>query len=249
MRWAVSMLLVVAGCDQLLGLTPVGDGGAAGGDGSGNSGDARYVPWTFIQVTSETGSDQLKISATQENDLIVVGIETGIASHVMSVTDNANNAYAPVGMNTYVTDNSMLSMDLYYAEGAGSGATMISVALDTKLEPNLVVAWEFSGIVPTHALDTSAGLSGQSQAPPASPSIATSRVGELVIAAVVSEQPLLVLETSTFTEDVAISNNSNSGWAHLTMANQPSASYMASWIPTSPDSSYCSVAAAFIAGE
>jgi hypothetical protein len=249
MRSAVAALLVLAGCDQLLGLTPVGDGGEAGGDGSGNGGDARYVPWTFVQAPSETGSNELPISATQANDLLVVGIEMGSVNHVASVTDDAHNVYVPVGTNTYVTDGSMLAMDLYYAEGAESGATTITVTLDVNVTPNLVVAWEFSGIVTTNALDTSAGLSSQSQVPPASPSIATSRVGELVIAAVVSEQPLLVLETSTFTEDVAISNNSNSGWAHLAMPNQPSASYMASWIPTSPDSIYCSVAAAFIAGE
>ncbi|MBZ5634655.1 MAG: hypothetical protein LAO55_16150 [Acidobacteriia bacterium] len=167
------------------------------------------------------------IPATSSGNLIVVGIQKGMAGGaaitVASVTDNAGNVYAEAGAARATVSIGYVG-DIWYAKNSVAGATSVTVAFSQSVSQAGAVIWEFSGADQTAPLGQTAVLNDQ----PASTNVSgavvtTTSTGELVVSiAAVSDS--VTGSTNAFINDSALMTN---GWAHL-IASAPGL-YGAQW--------------------
>lgn len=145
----------------------------------------------WVQTASATGGfpsvSPTFSTATTSGNLIVVAIsdDSGTATEVASVTDNASpaNTYDQIGTPTQSGTGPTLS--LYYAQNiTGRSGHQVTVNLNGGSSHCGVVTQEFSSIVASGALDVHTASSGSSTAPASGSTSTTTQASELVIGAV-----------------------------------------------------------------
>lgn len=200
------------------------------------------VPWALVQTRASSNLRRVTIGASGAGHLIVVAVQTN-ASAVMSVTDDANHTYVPVAGSRAVDNAEVTGVELWYAKDSSVGATTITASADTVYA---MAAWEVAGIRTASSLDTASLLDNQpASTSPFGASITTSAAGEFVVSVVIVANDVTdVTAGSAFTNDHTTFGN---GWAHLTSAAAPAATYRARWSQPMSGTS-CATSAAFFAG-
>ena len=186
------------------------------------------------------------LGSTGAGHLIVVAVQTDAASTVASVTDDAaggSNGYVAVPGSRATNGAPSEGIELWYAEGARAGATTVTATGGTGMS---IVAWEFSGIATTNALDVGAALdNGVSSMTPVGPMLTTRQAGEVVVSAIVLPGQIGSIRLGNeFTNDLVTNDN---GWAHLTSTAAPAGAHQAQWSANTAGA-YCAAAAAFVTG-
>jgi hypothetical protein len=207
--------------------------------GDALTGDAASGPWTLVQTATATTATT-SIRASNAQDLIVVAIETTNGGSISSITDNAGNTYVAILEARAAVAAADRSVEVWYAKDTAAGATAITVTAATLYA---TVVWEVSGLDQHHPLDTSTVLSDQAATTtPVGASITTASTGEFVISVVIAADQITSLATGVFTNDETTNFN---GWAHLTLASAPPATYQTQW-SQNVSGAYCASSVAFV---
>jgi hypothetical protein len=222
---------LVAGCGRV-GFDPLRDSQAAHG------------VWTLIETSSDRVMDgPLAIPRTGAGNLIVVAVQSDDSNTATNVTDNAGTTYQRIAGSRAMAPGVGLAIELWYAENSLAGATSISAA---TIPVYSITHWEVAGIRTNNALDTVAQLDDQpTTSMPAGPNITTTTSGQLIITVAIVENVVGGLEAnSMFTNDHTTFGN---GFAHLTSATAPAATYRARWSQPMAGT-FCATAASFFPG-
>ena len=126
---------------------------------------------------------------------------------------------------------------LWYAAVSQPGARNVTATSTGAVYG--ISLWEVANL---EALDVAGETSNiAATTTPTSPTLATKKPGDFVIAVVVVSNAVTSIHAgSVFTNDLLVQND---GWSHLTAVNAPAGSYQAEWDASSGTA--CSVAAAF----
>jgi hypothetical protein len=185
------------------------------------------------------------IPATGSGNLIVVGWQTGsganTATTLLSVTDNAGNAYFEAGAARAVDTAAGSVADIWYARNSVAGATSITITPSASVSNGGAVVWEFSGVDTTAPLDQVAMLNSQpSTATPVGAAVTTTAASEAVISlAAVSGGVTGISPGNPFTSAFTLNQD---GWAHLIAPS--GGTYAAQW-NQSPAGTYASSTVSF----
>jgi hypothetical protein len=194
--------------------------------------------WAQISLVHVTSCGKLTfptsctIPSVGNGHLIVVGWQagggTGTANTIISITDNAGNAYVQAAGARAIDSNDGTFQDIWYAKNTFSGATSITVSPSAVIQGGAVI-WEFSGMDISAPLDETAALNSQAATTAVSgASVTTAAPNEVVISLVLVLNSAELASGSAFTNDSSLMSN---GWAHLVASS--TGTYQAQWNQTS----------------
>ena len=241
--------VIAASCGRLGFDRPGGDASQDGrdGDAQGGSHDGPAASrWLLITTEAIANSTMFPIAPTGSGNLIVLEIASRtLGNTVTGITDNApngGNIYAAIPQGRAV--NGVESLEIWYAKGSQSGATVIDVAVTGAITS--LVLWEVAGIRTDAPLDTADKLDAQpATTTPVGPSLTTIAPGDFIVSVVISQNSITGIHAGNeFTQDQMTQLD---GWGHLTASSAAAGTHQAQWDqPTS--GSYCANAAAFRVG-
>jgi hypothetical protein len=230
---ALTLILILLGTFELIGC---GQGGIYRGSSS----------WAIVNNSSNAGSiASLTIPATGTGNLIVVALMFNGGASVVTVSDNAGNAYVSAGAEAALTDR---STDIWYAVNSKPGATVVTPTFADSPTLVQVTVWEVSGISfsAPDVTNTSSGNLTLNNTP--GPAVTTTQADDFIVSILFAMETNIISISSgnQFTNDFTTWGN---GWAHITSTFAPAGTYQASWFTSTPQGIYCASTVAFRAAH
>ncbi len=244
---AFVVLVFAAGCGRIDfdAETHAVDGSTdAIGAGDASSCAAPAGDWVLQQVQGNSddmgqSTFTVMVNATGGGDFMVVAVQGQAPGVATNVYDGAGSPYVRLDRAAGADTAAGNTVEIWYSPGLGGGANDVSVVFSTVAYA--MVVWEFATPYPA-VVDTVAQLSNQAATTtPVAPTLTTRCPGEVVVAAVISQNVSGIASGNEFTND---ETSNSEGWAHLADVHAPAGMHTAEW--TSTGGSYCSSAAAFI---